>query len=69
MMIKVDTSGMSCPQPVLSTKKALEQHPEGAEIIVDNNTAKNNVERFLKNSGYQIEIKEDNDNYIICARR
>jgi len=60
---------MSCPQPVLMTKKALEESPEGLDIIVDNNTAKGNVERFLKNSGYKVTITENEDNYILEARK
>ena len=60
---------MSCPQPVLMTKKALEESPEGLDIIVDNNTAKGNVERFLKNSGYKVIITENEDNYILEARK
>ncbi|MDO4799616.1 MAG: sulfurtransferase TusA family protein [Bacillota bacterium] len=58
-MKTIDTSGMSCPQPVLMTKKALEQHKEGVEVLVDNNTAKANVTRFLNNAGYKvIETKQ-----------
>jgi tRNA 2-thiouridine synthesizing protein A len=68
-MKKIDTCGMSCPQPVLMTKKALEESPEGLDIIVDNNTAKGNVERFLKNSGYKVTITENEDNYILEARK
>jgi TusA-related sulfurtransferase len=36
---------MSCPQPVLMTKKALEAESDGIDVIVDNNTAKGNVQR------------------------
>ena len=38
----VDARGLSCPQPVLMTKKALEASPSAKcfEIIVDNGTAK-----------------------------
>jgi tRNA 2-thiouridine synthesizing protein A len=68
-MKKIDTCGMSCPQPVLMTKKALEESPEGLDIIVDNNTAKGNVERFLKNSGYKVTITENEDNFILEARK
>lgn len=57
-MLKVNTCGMSCPQPVLMTKKALAQNPAEVEVITDNLTAKNNVERFLKNAGYNVEIKK-----------
>lgn len=68
-MNKIDTCGMGCPQPVLMAKKELEKNPKGADIIVDNNTAKENVERFLNHSGYSISIKEDGDTFIISARK
>lgn len=68
-MNKIDTCGMSCPQPVLMTKKALDKNPNGVDIIVDNNTAKENVKRFLKNSGYTMSVKEDGDIFIIEARK
>lgn len=66
---KIDTRGMSCPQPVLMTKNAIEKHPEGLEILVDNNTAKNNVTRFLKNLGYNISYKEEDEDILIIARK
>jgi tRNA 2-thiouridine synthesizing protein A len=69
MMKKIDTSGMSCPQPVLMTKKSLEENPEGLDIIVDNNTARGNVERFLKNAGYRVAISEQGDAFLIEARK
>jgi len=68
-MKKIDTCGMSCPQPVLMTKKALEESPEGLDIIVDNNTAKGNVERFLKSAGYTATITESGDTFLIEARK
>ena len=58
---------MSCPQPVLMTKKAIDCNPESIDIIVDNNTAKNNVSRFLKNAGYRYDVKELEEDYLICA--
>ena len=68
-MNKIDTCGMSCPQPVLMTKNALDRDPNGVDIIVDNNTAKGNIERFLKNLGYSISVKEEGDTFIIEARK
>lgn len=68
-MRKIDTCGMSCPQPVLMTKKSLEESPEGLDIIVDNNTAKANVERFLKSAGYSAKTIEKDDLFVIEARK
>jgi len=68
-MMKIDVRGMSCPQPVLMTKKEVDKSPSEFEVIVDNNTAKNNVERFLKNSGYSFSSYEENDDFILKATK
>ncbi|MCT4507779.1 MAG: sulfurtransferase TusA family protein [Tepidibacter sp.] len=68
-MIKVDVRGMSCPQPVLITKNAVNSNPKEVEIIADDNTAVNNISRFLKSSGYKYEVKEIKDDYIINAKK
>lgn len=68
-MIKVDVRGMSCPQPVLITKNAVNSNPKEVEIIADDNTAVNNISRFLKSSGYKYEVKEIEEDYIINAKK
>lgn len=39
-MNKIDARGLSCPEPVILTKKALAVSHEGLEILVDNETSK-----------------------------
>jgi TusA-related sulfurtransferase len=68
-MHKIDTCGMSCPQPVLMTKKALEENPNGADIVVDNNTARINVKRYLDKFNYSVEISKDGEFFILSARK
>lgn len=68
-MKKIDTCGMSCPQPVLMTKKSLEENPEGLDIVVDNTSARGNVERYLKSAGYTSTIREYDDTFLIEARK
>ena len=53
--MKIDTSGLSCPEPVLQTKKAIKNSPDKIEVIVDNETALQNVTRFLTNSKYTVK--------------
>ncbi len=53
-MKKIDNRGLSCPEPVLRTNKALEQFPEGVISIVDNEAARENVIRMAKNKGFQV---------------
>ncbi|KRU28926.1 sulfurtransferase TusA [Clostridium sporogenes] len=69
MLVQIDARGVSCPQPVLMTKKALEKNKEGVDVVVDNMTARGNVERFMKNSGYKVTIKEKEDDFILSARK
>ncbi len=59
--MKIDTCGTSCPQPVLMTKKALEANAGSVEVIVDNNTSKTNVKKFLTSKGYSVEIETHDD--------
>jgi len=62
----VDCRGLACPQPVITTKKALDQLKEGElMVIVDNASSCNNVERFVRSQGCSVEIKESGlDLYI-----
>jgi len=69
-MNKIDTCGTSCPQPVLMTKKALEKNPSKIEILVDNNTSKTNVKKFLNSKGFTIFIENnDDDTFTIKAEK
>ena len=68
-MNRIDTSGMSCPQPVLMTKNALEKNTDGLEILADNNTAKNNIKRFCTSKGYKVDIEDFEDKYLLKAYR
>ena len=63
--ITVDARGLSCPQPVVLTREALKQNAEAYEILVDNQTALNNVSRFVKNAGKTASVTEKDDEYII----
>ncbi len=55
----IDARGLACPQPVLETKKALETGISGPlRVLVDNSTSKENVMRFARNQGCEVEIEE-----------
>jgi selenium metabolism protein YedF len=56
----IDCKGLSCPEPVIKTKNALDENPAAVyEIIVDNEIARDNVLRFAKNRGRQARWSED----------
>ena len=47
-MIEVDCRGLSCPEPVVRTKKALKDNAE-IDVIVDNRASLENVKRYARN--------------------
>ena len=53
----VDARGLACPQPVVLTKKALDEVAQ-VTTIVDNATAKENVGRLAEKEGCEVEIEE-----------
>lgn len=69
----IDNRGLSCPQPVINTKKALEELTrEGVTIfeltvIVDSEAAKENVMRMVRTAGYEptVEAKEKGFSILI----
>lgn len=56
----IDAKGLSCPQPVLLTKKALEQEDE-VTVIVDNQPAFENIKRLGNNLGCALHTEKKED--------
>ena len=59
-MEKINAKGLECPRPVILIKKALESADE-AQIIVDNEVARDNVKRFGENNGFDVVVIENSD--------
>ena len=69
-MSVVDCRGLACPQPVITTKQALDRMQEGELIvIVDNTVSCNNVERFAKSQGCSVEIKEEGKDFHLHIQK
>ncbi len=68
-MKKIDARGRSCPEPVVMTKKALETDEENLEILVGEEVAKENVSRFVRKSGAEVEASEIEDGYKLIVTR
>lgn len=70
-IITVDARGLSCPQPVLETKKAFEESDaRQLRVLVDNVTSKENVRRFASNQGCEVHVQDlGADQYEIQVKR
>ena len=60
-MKRVDARGLSCPEPVIRAKNAMESGDKEYEILVDNVVAKENVSRFALHQGYKVSVKEEDE--------
>jgi len=67
----IDARGFSCPIPVIMVQKAVKDNPDTLEVLVDNQTAVGNVTRFANNNGYDVAVKElEDDEYsLILTKR
>lgn len=60
---------MACPAPVISAKKALEEEDE-ARILLDNGAPRENVGRFARNRGYEVnEIQTEAGDWILTITK
>ena len=66
-MRELDCRGLSCPQPVLETKEALERLSQGEvlRVLVDNPAAVQNVSRFALSQGHKVRTEEREGFYIL----
>jgi len=56
-MIEIDARGLSCPIPVVKTKKAMEGNPaEILQVLVDADVARENVSRLASCRNYEVTI-------------
>ncbi|MBF0406877.1 MAG: sulfurtransferase-like selenium metabolism protein YedF [Candidatus Riflebacteria bacterium] len=57
----VDARGLACPQPVLLAKKAIEENEE-VKILVDNETAVENILRIAAKMNCKVQVSESQGN-------
>ncbi|MBF1295243.1 MAG: sulfurtransferase-like selenium metabolism protein YedF [Parvimonas sp.] len=70
-MKEVNAKGLACPQPLILTKKAVENSEEkDFLVIVDNDTAVKNLEKFAKSSNlnFRFEKKSDNEFNVFVSK-
>ena len=53
----IDCTGLTCPQPVIRTKDALEQGAGYLQVIVDNEASRDNVTRFARGRGCEVTVE------------
>ncbi len=55
----IDARGLSCPQPIFLTQEAIWKQKNGTiEVLVDDPTARQNIERTAEKEGWNFRITE-----------
>lgn len=62
MSTVLDCRGLACPQPVIRAKELLDSLTHGSvEVLVDNEAAQSNLERFGKSQGCGVAVRSSGD--------
>lgn len=58
----LDARGLSCPQPAMLARQALQKLGKGTlEVLVDSSTARENVSRLARDAGWKVDIQQQPD--------
>ncbi len=66
---KVDARGLSCPQPVVLVDRAISEGHTDLEILVDNEVARENVQRIAGKRGYKTQVRYEGSDMIVNAAK
>lgn len=58
-METVDVRGLSCPIPVIRTKKAMDAGSAEILVIGDTEVSRENVQRLAKSQGYAVNFRSN----------
>ena len=68
-MEAIDARGLSCPQPVILLRQALDKKPAECRILVDNRTALENTTRYAENAGYHTSYTQEKSDFLLVASK
>ena len=69
-MDNIDARGLSCPQPVLLVKNALDARKEGElRVLTDPGASPENIRRLAKNMDWSVEIRETEEGMLLTLTK
>ena len=68
-MLQVDARGLSCPEPLVMTKKTMDENVGVFQVIVDSKAALENVSRFAQDRGYFVKVEQDGSDFVLTITR
>lgn len=65
----VDARGLNCPEPVILTKRRVDQGDGHIVVLVSNLTARENVSKLGASQGYEVTIEEQGEEFQITLHK
>lgn len=65
----IDARGLSCPQPVIMLKQALDKKPASLQILLDNRTSLENTTRYAESAGYHAKFEETQGEFLLTVTK
>lgn len=65
----LDARGLSCPEPVIMIRNAMNSKETAYEITVDNSTSRENVTRYAEHQGYSVKVTEKGGEYTLSIAK
>lgn len=65
----VDARGLSCPQPVIMARQAIEKGDFPIEVKVDTVTSRENVRRMAEMNNCLVEVMSEGDEFIVILKK
>ena len=65
----VDARGLSCPQPVILARNAIQAGAFPIEVRVDTTTALENVKRMAEKSGMRVQVEAVGDEFRLTISK
>lgn len=67
--IEVDARGLSCPQPAMMAREAIQAGQFPIEVVVDTVTSRENVRRIGCMAGCSVEVEPAGDGFKLTISR
>lgn len=68
-MVTVDARGLSCPQPVMLAKQAIDKGEFPVEVLVDTVTSRENVRRLAQRLGLKVEAEPSGEGFKLTIQK
>ena len=68
MKVIVDACGLSCPEPVLKLKQAIDGSDE-IELLADSEVCVENCSRFARSKGFHVSVNGGSGQYTMTIKK